>query len=75
MMKKLRLCVGAEVMEQKQNCYALKGDWAGKQAAVAVCLKKQPDGGWMLTGPDGTTLEDWRITAMFAQYGLIRWKE
>lgn len=50
-------------------------EWSDKAAVVLAKLVRQPDGRWMIEGPDGTLLDDWHATAVFANYGLIRWKE
>ena len=73
MIRNLRLLVKEEGI--LQGCYALGGNVQEMQAAVAAVLKKQEDGSWILTGPDGTGLQDWRVTAIFAKHGLLRWKE
>lgn len=49
--------------------------WHGKEAAAAVKMVRQTDGSWIIEGPDQTALDDWHATAIFANYGLKRWKE
>ncbi len=89
MLKRLRILVDIDKAtaaesggskEESQICLELdretiKDLWFGKEAAVAVRMKKQECGTWELTGPDGTTLDSWKITEIFAHHGLIRWKE
>lgn len=49
--------------------------WTGKGTAVAARLLRQPSGAWRLTGPDGRSWEDWRLTAVFPDFGLPEWRE
>lgn len=73
MLQRLQMCVRSS--KNRQCEYAIPCAWSGKQAAAAAKLVRQTDGAWILSGPDGMSLDDWHLTTIFAHYGLKRWKE
>lgn len=75
MVKHVQLDVESEDGKKHSVGISLPEEWHGKKAAPAVKMVRQAAGSWMIEGPDQTALHDWHATAIFANYGLERWKE
>ncbi|MCI9666163.1 MAG: hypothetical protein HFF13_02735 [Angelakisella sp.] len=74
MLRGLLLTLEDRALGERLNCPLETAPWQGKGAAVAARLIRQPEG-WQLSGPDGRAWEDWRVTALFPDYGLLEWRE